>query len=214
MRKLVVMMAVGALAGLLLLPPDASAAEPKFGLKIGLNLANLTGSDVASYEDFFGPVESKIAFAGGGFVVFELSKGMAIQAEALYTQKGADFDMPVDSTVVTVHWITDYIEIPVLFRYTIETTGNIKPMLFAGPAVAFKLTSKVKATSGGASEEMDIPGFKSTDFGLVFGGGIGIGKISVDIRYTMGLTKLIEIEGEPGNLKNSVFSLMVGYSFK
>src|SRR5512135_2983573 len=104
MKKLIIAVVAGALAGLLLLPPAASAAQPKFGLKVGLNMDNLTGSDVALYEEFFGPVESKIAFAGGGFVVFELSKGMAIQVEALYTQKGADFDMPVDTTTVTVHW--------------------------------------------------------------------------------------------------------------
>lgn len=214
MKKLTVMAVVCAVAGLLLLPQVSSAAQPKFGLKVGVNMADLTGGDVASYTEMFGPVKSKVAFCVGGFVVFGLSKGMAVQVEALYTQKGADFDMAVDADTVTVHWNTDYIEIPVLFKYTFETKGNLKPVLFVGPSVAFNMSAKVKASYQGQSEEMDIPGFQSTDFGLVFGGGLDIGpRIRVDLRYTMGLTKLIEYEGETGDIKNSVFSLMVGYAF-
>ena len=214
-KKLAVMVIAGAVAGFLLFPQVASAAPPTFGLKVGVNLSNLNGSDVATFESEFGPMKSKIGFCGGGYMVFALSKGMAIQVEALYTQKGSRFDMDVDGETVVLHWNEDYIEIPVLFKYTFETKGNIKPVLFAGPSVALKMSAKLKASFQGTSEDIDIPGFQSSDIGLVFGGGIDIGpRIRVDLRYTMGLTKLIEIEGQTGNLKNGVFSLMVGYSLK
>lgn len=214
MKKLITMAVAGAVAGLLLLPPVSSAAQPKFGLKVGVNSANLNGGDVSIFESEFGPMKSKIAFCGGGFVVFGLSKGMAIQVEALYTQKGSKFDLDIDGEIVDLNWNTDYIEIPVLFKYTFETKGNVKPVLFAGPSMAFKMTAKLKATYQGQSEESDIPGFKSSDIGLVFGGGLDIGpKIRVDLRYTMGLTKLLEMDGETADIKNGVFSLMVGYAF-
>lgn len=214
MKKLITMAVVGAMAGLLVLPPVASAAQPKFGLKVGVNSANLNGGDVAMFEDEFGPMKSKIAFCGGGFVVFALSKGMAIQVEALYTQKGSKFDIDIDGEIINLYWNTDYIEIPVLFKYTFETKGSVKPVLFAGPSVAFKMTAKLKATYQGDTEEDDIPGFNSTDFGLVFGGGLDIGpKFRVDLRYTMGLTKLLEMDGETADLKNGVFTLAVGYAF-
>ena len=214
MKKLITMAVVGAMAGLLVLPQVASAAQPKFGLKVGVNSANLSGGDVSVFEDEFGPMKSKIGFCGGGFVVFALSKGMAIQVEALYTQKGSTFDIGVDGETVELNWNTDYIEIPVLFKYAFETKGKVVPVLFAGPAVAFKMTAKLKANFMGTSKSTDIPGFKSTDFGLVFGGGLDIGpKFRVDLRYTMGLTKLLEMDGETADLKNGVFTLAVGYAF-
>jgi hypothetical protein len=214
MRKWVLMAVAGTLAGLLLFPQVSSAAQPKFGLKVGLNSADLNGGDVSIFEEEFGPMKSKIGFCGGGFVVFGLSKGMAIQVEALYTQKGSTFDIDVDGETVDLNWETDYIEIPVLFKYTFETKGKVVPVLFAGPSVAFKMTAKLKATFMGTSKSSDIPGFKSTDFGLVFGGGLDIGpKFRVDLRYIMGLTKLLDMDGETADIKNGVFSLMIGYAF-
>ena len=56
---------------------------------------------------------------------------------------------------------------------------------------------------------------KSTDFGLVFGGGVdfGLGKgyFTIDLRYTLGLTTISDFEDE--DVKNGAFSLMLGYSF-
>src|SRR5512139_202962 len=52
-KKLTVMAVVGVVAGLLLLPPVASAAQPKFGLKVGLNSADLNGGDVSIFENEF-----------------------------------------------------------------------------------------------------------------------------------------------------------------
>ncbi len=219
MKKLTALAVACAVAGLLLLPQVSSAAQPKFGLKVGLNSADITGADLAAFESLFeAPFKPKIGFCGGGFVVFALSKGMAIQVEALYTQKGAKaegmIDLGAGPEPFTVSWNTDYIEIPVLFKYVFETKGNLKPVLFAGPSVAFKMTAKLKASVQGQSDEMNIPGFKSTDFGLVFGGGLDIGpKIRVDLRYILGLTKLVDMDGTTADIKNGVFSLMVGYAF-
>ncbi len=219
MKKLVVMITIGALAGLLLLPPTASAVPPKFGLKAGVNLADINGADVGALESFFGSSwKSKVGFCGGGFVIFPLSKGMAIQAEALYTQKGAKMSGTIDVGAgpepFKLYWNTDYMEIPVLFRYAFGTAGNLKPFLYAGPSLGIKVSAKLKVEAQGISEEENIEAFRSTDFGLVFGGGVDIGKIAVDLRYTLGLTKLLASEGETADIKNGVFSLMVGYSFK
>jgi Outer membrane protein beta-barrel domain len=215
MKKLGMMAVAGALAGLLFLPMTSSAAEMRGGLKIGLNLADLNGADIATFETEFGaPWKSKLAFCGGGFITFSLSKTMAIQAEALYTMKGARLETTVDTQDVEVSWNTSYLEIPVLFKLMIPAKGRIQPSLFAGPALAIKLSGKLKVEAGGASAEQSIPGIKSTDLGLVLGAGADIGlKIRVDLRYTLGLTKMIEIDGVTSDIKNGVFSLMVGYAF-
>jgi len=98
--------------------------------------------------------------------------------------------------------------------------GGVKPCLFAGPVLALKLSGKMKAEYAGESEEEDIEDedMKSTDFGLVIGAGLdfglgapGMGKLTVDIRYSLGLSTISTFEGD--DVKNGVFSLMVGFSF-
>jgi len=219
MRRLFVMAVACAVAGLLMLPQVSSAAPPKFGLKAGLNSANLSGADVGTLETAFGSSwGSKLGFCGGGFIVFSLSKAMAIQAELLYTQKGAKMSGTIDLGAgpepFKLYWNADYIEIPVLFTYSFETAGKVKPALFVGPALGIKASGKLRVEAQGASAEEDIPDLRSTDFGLVFGGGVDIGKIRVDLRYTLGFTKLLESGGETADIKNGAFTLMVGYTFK
>jgi len=53
---------------------------------------------------------------------------------------------------------------------------------------------------------------KSLDFGVVAGAGLDIKKFSLDVRYTMGLSKL-DNTGAGLELKNGVFGAMLGYSF-
>jgi serine/threonine-protein kinase len=53
---------------------------------------------------------------------------------------------------------------------------------------------------------------KIMDFGLIFGAGVEFGKITVDARYNLGLTTIDDSE-EEADVKNSVISIMVGYSF-
>jgi hypothetical protein len=107
-----------------------------------------------------------------------------------------------------------YLEIPILAKFIIATQGSVKPSLFAGPAVAIILNNKFKAVDNGTAYEGSFEGIKSTDFGLAFGGGLEIiRKITVDLRYTLGLTKIAEIEGTVFDIKNGAFSLMIGYSF-
>ncbi|UCD85095.1 MAG: PorT family protein [Deltaproteobacteria bacterium] len=81
------------------------------------------------------------------------------------------------------------------------------------------------------SGEEDIDHAKSIEFGLVFGGGVdfklGPGKVIIDARYTLGLTNIFSdisldyialfglepIYIEDPDIKNSVISIMAGYSF-
>jgi hypothetical protein len=96
--------------------------------------------------------------------------------------------------------------------------GGAKPFLFAGPVLALKLSGKGKFEYGAESDEEDIEDMKSTDFGLVIGAGVdfglgvpGTGKMTLDVRYSLGLSTISDFEGE--DIKNGVFSLMVGFSF-
>lgn len=159
------------------------------GIKIGLNLANVTGDDIEINW------ENKMGFCAGGFMTFNLSNMFAIQPEAFFTMKGYKSDQEWNFYKLTI----TYLEIPVLAKILILTEGTIKPNIFAGPSLGIRISGE---------EDM-----KSTDFGLIFGGGIdfafGTGNFLVDFRYSMGLSSIYENE----DVKNTVISIMVGYYF-
>lgn len=180
------------------------------GLKAGMNIANIHGDDV---EDVW---DSKIGICAGGFITCSLSGLFAIQPELLFTMKGSKAEEAGNKVTMKLN----YLEIPVLVKLSIPTPGIVKPSLFVGPSLAIKLSAKAKVEFAGESEEEDISEeLKSTDFGLVFGGGIdfglGRGKLTVDGRYTLGLATTHEPEEgeEEVDMKNGVISIMVGYSF-
>jgi hypothetical protein len=205
------------------------------GVKIGINLAKLTGDDV--------PVDAKMkmGIVGGAFITYNLSPSIAIQPELLYTMKGTKWD--IDETVSedgiqvkltgTDKYNLTYVQVPILVKFMIPTEGNIKPNLFAGPAIGFLLSAKNKTKVTGTAEgvsatidtDVDIKDYvKSTDFSLVFGAGAGFvmgnGMITVDARYDLGLSSIMKEETDEEThttstpkVKTSTISIMVGYSF-
>lgn len=220
MKRLNTIIVTGALALMFLLPNSSLASGIKAGLKIGVTSAKLHGDDVGDLEDLFGEdLKSRIGFSVGGFITFNISEMFAIQPEVLYTMKGLRYEEEIFGETLKVWMKLDYLEIPVLVKIIFPSPGGVNPYLFAGPAVAIKLSAKVKAEIAGESEEEPIEeGLKSTDFGLVIGAGVdfgfgasGMGKMTLDVRYSLGLSTISDFEGD--DVKNGAFSLMVGFSF-
>jgi hypothetical protein len=181
-----------------------------FGLKGGLNIANLSGDDVIEGTN------SKMGFCTGGFVTYSINEIFSIQPEVLITMKGAGWEEEVFGETLEVTWTLDYLEIPILAKATIPTQGTVKPNLFVGPALGINLRGKAKAEIAGRTEEEDLEDLKSTDFGLVFGAGVDFGlphsAITLDGRYVMGLSTIDDSEAK-ADVKNGVVTFMVGYSF-
>lgn len=196
------------------------------GVKAGLNIATLTGDDI---ED----AKSKTGFAFGGFVTYEVNEMFFLQPELLFTMKGAKFedeyteeeDDYVYYEKYEGSWNLNYLEIPVLAKFNIPMEGNIKPNVFLGPSLGINIGATydkdyeywVKDENGdiiaeeSGSDDGDIEDIKGVDFGLVFGAGVDFGKITADVRYNLGLSTIAD-EGD-AKIKNSVISLMLGYSF-
>jgi len=99
---------------------------------------------------------------------------------------------------------------------------GVKPFVFAGPAVEFKVSctaeGAVLAVTG--SEDCDKTGneikLKSTDFGVTGGVGVqfraGGQDVRVDARYTHGLTDINDssASGDTREVKNRAFAVTVG----
>ncbi len=194
--------------------PQASAQNIKLGVKGGVNIATIGGSDA----DSLGDTKSKVGLVAGAFAEFMVGDIIGIQPEVLYSQKGVKSDdLGVDAKIKL-----DYIEVPVLVKVNVPVEGSkVRPSFFVGPAIAFKASCKLQGSSGGTSASIDCEdagaNIKSTDFGATAGGGIafdvGGAEVGVEVRYTLGFTK-IDDDPDPFDIKNRVFSIMgtVGFS--
>ena len=181
-----------------------------FGLKGGLNIADFSGADVDL------AFQTKVGLAAGGFLTYRLGDILAIQAEILYTQKGAKIFAQVQGTALSEWLNLNYIEIPLLFKFYPPLDSAIRPMFFAGPYVAFKSSFKDKWEYGELSGNDDVTAFRERETGFAAGGGLDfpVGKgmrMSAEIRYSRGLSTLSKNAAEKGY--NAVFAVLVGIAF-
>ncbi len=200
------------------------------GVKVGINFATWKGSDakINGALNFMdteisgsGP-DMRTGFAAGLYLRYGIGTNVYLQPEVLYTMKGAKYTATVtdpllgsvDADITTKF---DYIEVPILLKYAFTSTSTITPNLSVGPAIAFKTSSKVKAEVFGIGGSADVPMVKSTDFGICFGGGLdfamGKSAMALDVRYTMGLSRVMDVPIVNPNIKNSAFTVSAGYAF-
>ncbi len=178
------------------------------GFKGGLALSNFNYSGEAPPE----PLTNLTAPMGGIF--FSLGFGpVSIQPEVLYVRMGTRMEESPD-------WVEDrldYVQVPVLLKINF-VPGPISPMIFAGPYGSYRLAAHEVSYIDGVSGSLDIKDqFKSTDYGVVFGGGLdfhlGFIKISGEARYNLGLAN-IEANPTPGtSIKNKSLMFLAGIAF-
>ncbi len=207
-----------------LLGHAAVAGGFSYGAKVGMTLANITQTP----EEWEQDKASKSGFTGGVFLNYAINNNFSLQPELLYTQKGVKDNLYDGIIKVDLTAAFDYIEIPVLAKYSFTPQKRFRPCIFGGPCVAFTLSSELEATALIFSAGIDFSSLTHvTDFGIVAGGGfdysLGKGMIICDARFYMGFTNVIlsgdfEINGstqtiDEDDFKNYGFSLMVGYGF-
>lgn len=162
------------------------AAQPSFGVRGGLNFANLNNVD---------DTDSRTGFMAGAYVNIGVPMSpISIQPEVLYTQKG--YDAPLGTVKL------DYIEVPVLAKFSFAP-GPVTPHVYFGPYLALNVNAEA-----GSEDIKDA--VKDTDFGVVVGAEADISKFNVGVRYGAGLTKIAENDSDG---KNGVFSIVAGINF-
>jgi len=187
----------------------AQAQKPTFGVIAGATFSKFGGTD----RDIF--TKTHVALAGGGFVTFGLGPNFAIQPEALYAQKGGKAEESGTSVKVKV----SYAEIPVLLkvRMPVKSGGLVSPHVYVGPAIGFKIDCTLKGSDGtttisGSCDDNDTK-LKSTDFSVVFGAGLDVGRAVIDVRYDLGLSKISD-ETTNNDVKNRTLFLLAGWTFR
>ncbi|HEX8386436.1 MAG TPA: porin family protein [Rubricoccaceae bacterium] len=177
--------------------PTASA-QTTFGLRAGLNVADVTGDEIPGSEP-------RLGFTGGLFADIAVTPSFSIVPEVSYTQKGVSNEDDADNG----HRV-DYVEIPVLVKYTVPVTETgLMFGAYAGPALAFKINEEVDTDV----VDVDTDFFRQTDIGAAFGVTVGAGPFAVDGRYTLGLQRATEEDSTPVDVRHGVFSIAGTYTF-
>lgn len=188
-----------------------AAAQMGFGVKGGLNIADLSDLEAIDSLDQL-ETESKTGFVGGAYVKFPFGP-FRLQIEGLYSLKGAK-----GSNLGTKPWETKltYIEVPVLLKYEFPTPV-LKPFLYGGASMAFLMKAEMRNEVVDSADWFDVKdGMKTTDYGLVVGAGIKLLGLTLEGRYTHGLSNTME--DDPASVlvneaKNKTYSVMVGFDF-
>ena len=171
-------------------------AQTSFGLKGGFNLASVK---IAVAEAGISvSTKSKTSFVIGGYLNHPLTESLSIQPELLLQGMGFKFEGETLNS--------NYISLPVVFKYAITKAVNVE----AGPQIAFLMSAKVMG-------EDVKDAFKSTDFQLVFGGGINFTKkIQANVRYGIGMSNISASDnstfGNGTSTKSSALSIGLSYS--
>jgi hypothetical protein len=187
--------------------PAASAQEMSWGIKGGVNFANLE----TEADSELAPLDMRIGIVAGVFFTVPIGGLFSIQPEILYSQKGNAFDIP--ELAVEGATEIDYLETPILVRVGRWRTGGTTFNAFAGPSLGFKVRARATAEGAGERESIDISDdIETFDFGVVFGGGVEFGRFVVDGRYTWGLSNLSKADDDL-KVTNRVISIMGGVRF-
>lgn len=197
----------------------------KFGVKAGVNLANVSGNGLDFFIDSDEKSENRFGLAIGGLVEYKLSQKISLQGELVYSQQGFKKNYPDEDFMES--YALDYLNIPVLAKYYITDELNLE----FGPQLGFLLAAKYIDEEDGEKYEEDAKEFfKSTDFGLNFGAGYQLENgLGINARYNLGLanifdysrtriaeTKFGKVDEEIEDnfqLKNRVFSISLFYTF-
>ncbi len=204
---------------ILLTMTTGSYAQIRFGVKGGLNLANMLYKD--KYDTYSKDYKMKAGFHIGMTLEFSISEKFAIEPGLLYSLKG----FKMEDSGITNSFNLNYLEIPINAVYKIDL-GSGKILIFAGPYFAYGISGKMKSSEAmfGANmnekelklelgNDKDKDDLKALDYGLNFGAGFEIVGVTIGLQYGLGLANLSLYTEDETKFKNRVVGISVGYKF-
>ena len=185
-------------------------AQPKLGVKAGLNLASISNTDDESIKS-----KMKPSFYAGVFADFQVLDFMAISPELLYSRQGFYKKSSGEGETYKMWYRTNYLNIPVMVKFTFVEGLSID----VGPQFGFNLNGKMKEKweydgESGDEKTSTSNAIKTFDFGMNFGVSYMITeKIDVAARYNLGFTEIRKINTSKDSHHNGVLQIGVGYRF-
>ena len=178
-----------------------------FGPKVGVDYTHQWGKNIND--------ESALSYQAGVFMEYRFSNKFAIAPEvvfAAHNRPESDLNLwmneyPPRDVTTTYH--TNYINIPVMFKYYVTKSLSID----LGPQFGFKVYDKYTEKWEEDGKKIIVKHdmyHRNFDFGLGLGATYNFSeKVFVQLRYTLGLVPLYE----DGNARNGNAQLSIGYRF-
>lgn len=167
------------------LTANVQAQLVKFGVKAGLNYANLEGSDIQT--------DAITSYHAGLVAEIKLVDSFSIQPELLYSTQGATYK----NAATEFKNELGYLSIPVLAKIHLNKVLSLD----LGPQASFLLSERNK---------FDVNNAETFEFAAVGGLGVNLTKnIFLQGRYVLGLTEV----SKEAQTKNSVVQVSAGFYF-
>ena len=190
------------------IPSSDSRQELKFGLKAGVNFANVYDEENQDYV-----ADGKIGVAAGGFLSIPIGKFIGFQPEVMYSQKGFKASGTILGANYDFERTSSFIDIPLQLQ--------IKPIeqltFLVGPQFSYLLDTKNEfngSTSTTQEDAINSENYKKNIFGFVVGADVNLENIVISGRAGWDISK----NDSDGNnttprYKNQVIQVTLGYRF-
>jgi len=164
-----------------------SDGESHYGLKAGINFAELWGEDALPESD------RKVAYSFGIYAAYKISKHWKFQPEAIWSLQG-------ENSKKSGRYKISYLNIPLMFKWK----GKHLYSEF-GPQLGLLTIN----TAQSVPDSLRLENFESFDLSINIGLGYQIfDDWSIGLRYVQGMTNIVRGR----DLKNSV--IYVGLSYR
>lgn len=165
---------------------DKSEETSTYGLKAGVNFAELWGADALPESD------RKLGYSFGAYGSYKLNAHFKIQAELIWSLQGEDSE-------ASGRYKISYLNIPLMLK------GTEKDFYWEiGPQIGLLTIS----TAQSVPEELQLKDFETWDFSLNLGIGYNLDKDwSLGLRYSEGLSNIVAGR----ELRNSVIYIGIAY---
>ena len=169
---------------------NVNAQDIKFGVKGGLNFANISGDNTSQ-------LETVTAFNFGVMSEISLTKKFSFQPELLYSGQG--FSTKSDKTAAL-----SYINLPLMGKYYVTKGLSLE----AGPQIGYLIGADFDGTDVKDS-------YKKVDFSANLGLGYKLNNgLNFGARYNFGLSNINNVGGSSDKFRNGVAQISIGYFFK
>jgi hypothetical protein len=206
-------------------PNKHDSTPVHLGIKIGLGWSNFYGSgadqmDRDARTAGFDP-GSRFGMLFGGSYSHDMNTFFTFEIDADYAMKGKKITGSSNGVQETQIIKLNYLELPVMLKVNIPTRAPFKPDIFFGLSISTLLSAenyyKLEYEGNSRDTSISIENVNSPEFGLIFGiGGMETtaeGDISLEARYSLGLTTIDYSEPVSGVIKNWQIAIILGFLF-
>lgn len=188
----------------------------KFGFKGGINLTNLYVSDVKDEN-------MKLGVNAGFFAKIPLVRGLSIQPELLYSNKGSKVtydNILYDNFLYgrgEYRFNLHYIEAPISIVVNLARNLNIHGGVYSAYLAGASVTDMNEDGTINGVQTLNADNFNRFDYGLLGGVALDIQNFTIGARYNYGLREVGKSGSLSGNLtndsKNSALQFYIGFGF-